>query len=322
MPLAWMLGAMCVTTCVALGGVEMSVPGPARSVMIAILGVMLGSVFTPDIVARAAQWATGIALQFLFVATATLATLIYFQRVARFDPVTAYFAATPGGLNVMVLTGEALGGDPRTISLVHAVRILIVVAVVPFYYRVVVGLDVPSVPAGMADVASLGLNDAAILVICGLAGFVVAQRLKLPAAALVGPMVLSILAHLTGLTASQPPVEVVALAQVVVGTGVGCRFVGVSLRRVSGTMWLAVGSSVLMLVLAALFALVAGSLGSMPPTALFLSFAPGGLAEMSLIALALGIDTAFVSTMHVFRIVYIVLLAPLAFRLLRREPPD
>jgi hypothetical protein len=45
-----------------------------------------------------------------------------------------------------------------------------------------------------------------------------------------------------------------------------------------------------------------------------LAFAPGGLAEMSLIALALGIETAFVATHHVARIAMIVIAAPLVFR--------
>jgi hypothetical protein len=51
--------------------------------------------------------------------------------------------------------------------------------------------------------------------------------------------------------------------------------------------------------------------------ATILSFAPGGLAEMSLIALALNVDAAFVSTHHVVRIALIVTLSPLVFRIVR-----
>jgi len=51
-----------------------------------------------------------------------------------------------------------------------------------------------------------------------------------------------------------------------------------------------------------------------------LAYAPGGLAEMSLIALALHADVAFVSSHHVVRILLIVTLAPLTFRLLRPAP--
>ncbi len=52
---------------------------------------------------------------------------------------------------------------------------------------------------------------------------------------------------------------------------------------------------------------------------LSLAFAPGGLAEMSLIAIAINADAAFVATHHVVRIFLIVVLAPLAFRLTRRR---
>ena len=46
---------------------------------------------------------------------------------------------------------------------------------------------------------------------------------------------------------------------------------------------------------------------------LFLAFAPGGLAEMSLIALTMGSAAAFVSTHHIARIILIVIAAPLLF---------
>ena len=56
----------------------------------------------------------------------------------------------------------------------------------------------------------------------------------------------------------------------------------------------------------------------LPFAALLLAFVPGGIAEMGLVALALGQDVAFVSTHHVARVVLVIMLAPLAFRLLRR----
>ena len=49
-----------------------------------------------------------------------------------------------------------------------------------------------------------------------------------------------------------------------------------------------------------------------------LAYAPGGLAEMSLIALSLGIETAFVATHHIIRIGLIVVVAPLVFTRIRR----
>ena len=58
--------------------------------------------------------------------------------------------------------------------------------------------------------------------------------------------------------------------------------------------------------------------GLYAPLPLFLALAPGGLAEMSLVALAVGFDTALVATMQILRIAVVVVLAPTAFRLARR----
>jgi uncharacterized membrane protein AbrB (regulator of aidB expression) len=55
-----------------------------------------------------------------------------------------------------------------------------------------------------------------------------------------------------------------------------------------------------------------------PFAAALLAFSPGGLAEMSLIALSMNVDAAYVSSHHIVRIFMIVLAAPLLFRLLRR----
>ena len=53
---------------------------------------------------------------------------------------------------------------------------------------------------------------------------------------------------------------------------------------------------------------------------LVLALAPGGIAEMGLLALALGIDTAFVAAMHIFRIGVIIFAFPPIFRLLGLVP--
>jgi uncharacterized membrane protein AbrB (regulator of aidB expression) len=72
-----------------------------------------------------------------------------------------------------------------------------------------------------------------------------------------------------------------------------------------------------MVVVTLLLAGVLHAVTGLPTDALVLAYAPGGLAEMSLIALALSMDAAFVATHHIVRIFLIVVLAPLAFRATR-----
>lgn len=51
-----------------------------------------------------------------------------------------------------------------------------------------------------------------------------------------------------------------------------------------------------------------------------LALAPGGLAEMCLVAVALNVGPAFVATMHILRLILVVVLAPLLYRLLAKKP--
>jgi membrane AbrB-like protein len=172
--------------------------------------------------------------------------------------------------------------------------------------------------AGLSRLDAIPPLDAGILAACAAIGFFGGRLLRLPAAPLVGPMIASAAVHLSGVTAASPPNEIVNLAQVVMGTAIGCRFAGFDLRRVLGTMAIAGLVTIYMVAMATAFALVLERLTGLPFTALILAFAPGGLAEMTLVSLALGIDTAFVSTHHVFRLLILVLGAPLALMLFER----
>jgi membrane AbrB-like protein len=171
----------------------------------------------------------------------------------------------------------------------------------------------------MAEIAG---TDVMVLVLCA-AGWPLARLLKLPAAPLLGPLVLSAAVHLGGLTSAKPPNEIVNLAQVVIGTGIGCRFVGIPARQVVGTLITSAVATLVMLGLAVIAALGLEAALGLPFPALWLAFAPGGLAEMTLISLAMGIDTAFVSTHHLVRVLFMVTAAPIVFRLIRsRIAPD
>lgn len=319
LPLAWMLGAMTAVTTGALAGVPLRMPGMFRSVMITVLGIMLGSAFTPEVVARMGQWMLTLSALMVWSVLVGFIALVYFRRVAGYDPVTAYFSATPGGLNEMVIVGGAMGGDDRTISLTHAARVMLVVFTIPLWYRF--GADLPSPASARPYVGLLDipLPDVMILGLCALFGAVGARALRIPAAFLVGPMVLSAVVHLGGLTASKPPDPLVAAAQVVLGATVGCRFAGMRLMYVVRTAAHAAVSAVMMLGATIAFALALAPLTGYPIAALVLAFAPGGLAEMSLIALALSVDTAFVASHHIARIVMVVTMAPFVFKLMRRS---
>jgi membrane AbrB-like protein len=320
MPLAWMLGAMGAVTLAALLGLKPRIPQPLRLGMLGVLGVMLGSSFGPGLVqGLLGWWPSLIGLLVLTVVTPFAASRLFVAQ--GHNPVTSYFAAAPGGINEMVGIGSSLGGDDRTIALVHALRILVVVFSVPLWFRLS-GASYPTT-SGANFVSWLQAVEAPwqalILVGCALLGMPLGRLIRLPAPQLTGPMLLSAAVHLGGVTVLRPPSDLVAIAQVVVGSALGARFVGVDPRALTKTALTALGSSLIMIALAMAAAATVGAATGLPFVLLLLSFVPGGVAEMSLVSMALGMDIAFVATHHMVRITLVIALAPMAFRWWRRR---
>lgn len=309
---------MTVTTIAAVSGVRIAIMPRVRMIFVAILGIMLGSAFTPQILDHLQYWAISFLWLSLYIVVTTFLVRHYYIRFAGYDSVTAYFSAAPGGLSEMIMAGSAFGGDEARISLAHGARILVAVFVLSFGYRWLGGYT-PTGTGAISNAAPLNLIDLVWLTGAGVAGFFGARLIRLPAYALVGPMIVSAGLHVAGMTSSRPPAELVAVAQVVVGSMIGARFTGLPLRLVVRGIILAVGATGILLLVAAGFGFAVDATAKMPFSSALLAFAPGGLAEMSLIALALGIDAAYVSSHHVVRIFMIVVAAPLVFRLLGRK---
>lgn len=318
LPLPWMIGAMVFTTVASAAGLPLAFSFRLRALMVVVLGVMLGSAFTPDLLDQIAAWVISIAIMLAYVLAATVLVQTYLIRVGRYDRTTAFFAAAPGGLTEMILTGGQLGGDERLISLSHGIRILLIAIFVSFGFRLFGGYQ-PSGSGTIGDpLLSIAPLDLAILAAAGIAGYFAAKPFRLAAGVLLGPMIISAALHFAGITASRPPVELVAAAQVVLGTSIGSRFAGTPRRVIGRALLLSLGATAILLAITAAFALFIANLLALPPSQVLLAYSPGGIAEMSLIALALGVDPAFVSTHHVARIFMIVMIAAPAFHLIGR----
>jgi membrane AbrB-like protein len=127
-------------------------------------------------------------------------------------------------------------------------------------------------------------------------------------------MLLSAIAHLVGVVTVPPPTLFIILAQLVIGTVIGARFVGVSPKEITKDLTLAAISAIGMLAVAITFAEAVAWKTGMGLSQAFLAYSPGGLTEMSLLSLAMKQDVTYVSLMHLIRITFVIGIAPIAFR--------
>jgi membrane AbrB-like protein len=316
MPLPWMLGPMICLTIAALAGLPIEGPARMRPFVIPVIGVMLGSSLTPEVAAAVPRWTATMLLLPAFLTVAAALSYALYRRIGGLDHATAYFAAMPGGLNEMIILGHAAGGDDRRIAMAHACRVLIVILCVSLFFGYFLGVSTTGgqswVPLG-----ALGWRDWAIMIGAGVLGTPLGRRLRLPAHQLFGPMVLSGIAHVSGLVHVPPPTLFVIAAQLVIGTTIGCRFAGISPRLIARDMGLALLSSTSMIAVAVVFAALVHWWTRLPMEQAFLAYSPGGLTEMSLLALAMHQDVAYVAVTHVVRIVMVIAGAAALFRRVR-----
>lgn len=315
-PLPFLLGPMTICLFAALAGAKLRDLGWFQVLMRTILGVTVGASITPDVLAELPEMALSVALVPPMLLLVGLIGVPYFTRICKYDPVTAYYAAMPGGLQDMLAFGEEAGGRVRTMSLIHATRVLIIVVLVPVLMTVVWGYDLNRPPG--APASALPLGEMAWMVLAAIGGWLIAARIKLFGASILGPMIAAAALSLGGLIEHRPPAEAILAAQFFIGLAVGAKYVGITARELRVDVIAGIGYCLILAILALIFAEIVALSGLAPQLDAFLAFAPGGQSEMAVIAIIAGADLAFVIVHHLTRMILIILFAPLVRRWMTR----
>ena len=316
-PLPWPLGAIATSALAAIFLNRCAMPVGTRSISKLVVGVLAGSAFTPDIAASMLGWWPSVLTVAVYSLAISVAGYLLFSRVMRYDPVTAYFAATPGGLGEFTLLGSALGGQVHTLVLIHAMRVITIVFGIPIMLQI--SQTPPFLDPGDAAAGGHGMFDWLVLIGCGLGGHLLGRIPGFPGGSIVGAMLLSAALHATGLTSAAPPMWVVALAQILIGSLAGARFGGVSWSDARRDLGIAVVWALVLLGVTLAMTSVAAPLLGMSYTTMLLALAPGGVSEMIIISYALGADVALVAFCQALRIFLVLALAPLFFNILARR---
>jgi uncharacterized protein len=326
LPLPMLLGPLLLVAAASMARVQLfghlpAVPQKLRFALVPVIGVAIGASVPPEILSQVGRWWITVAALCLFVPVAHWLSYQLFRRLGGIDPPTAYFAAMPGGFIEALEMGERAGARMDMLVALQFLRLALCIVMIPLAFALVTGQAVGSgaVPRP-GDGVALTLPDAAWLIAAGAGGWAMAVRMRLPAAVLAGPMLASAAIHAAGLTQATSPEWAIAVTQWIMGTSLGARFAGFDRR----SLWLAIRLAALsvaaMLAIASGIALaLAGPVGE-PATAVILAFAPGGISEMSLVALSLQLSMVYVTLHHLIRILLAVVVARAGLRFLPARP--
>jgi membrane AbrB-like protein len=317
MPLPFLFGPLAACLLAALRGVKLQGMGQVSRGARTVVGVTVGASITPEVAHNLHNMAASMMLIPLYILMIGLIGVPFFHRICKFDPVTSFYAAMPGGLQDMVAFGFDSGGDVRALSLVHATRVLIVVTLAPFVLTHAYGM-VLTRPIGV-PISTLPYSEMAIMLFAAVVGWKGGEKLGLFGASILGPMILTAILSLTQVVHFRPPAEAILTAQVFVGMGIGVHYVGVTMKELRIDVSAGVAYAFILALMAWIFTTAVTKMGFAPPASAFLAFSPGGQAEMTLLAIVGGADLGFVVVHHTVRIILVIVGAPVVARYLRKH---
>nr|WP_172429848.1 AbrB family transcriptional regulator [Mameliella alba] len=323
LPMPWMLGGLFASALVILLWAppilaDYSFPMPFRTGFVALIGVMIGTQVTAELVALAGKLPWTMAGLVVFVVLAHFGNMAIFRYLGGYDRATAFYSGTPGGLMESIVMGEGAGADIRILTAQQFLRIIVVITLLPLGLSLWMGAPVGSAAGLQSAMGQSRVTPLALLTIALAAGLglYLARLIRLPAAQLSGPMILAALATVTGVLDLHLPIWLIASAQLVIGVSLGMRFKGVNMALLRRCAWLALVSVAYMLVLGGVLSALLWQITGIEWLHLLISFSPGGVAEMSIVALSLAANPALVSLHHVARILMTVVELSVAARLL------
>jgi hypothetical protein len=319
-PLPWMLGPLTFTLIHhALRGRGTRWPVGLRNAGMIVIGYSMGRTVTAETMQLILINLPGMAAVTLLIVSFSLAMGYLTHRKTGISLASGILGSVPGGLAQMVLMAEEIEeADVAAVTLMQMARIIAVLFIVPFVATYGIAHLPVGPPASSPVAAAAGYNLFAALPALLMAplGALLAIRLNAPIPFLLGPIFATMTAVLLGFPAPQVPGPLINTAQLFFGVYLGVTISLESLRGAGRVLPWAVGGAVALVAFTYLLAFGLTRVTSASLLTAFLSTAPGGITEMGIVALTLGADVAFILAYQLFRLFFILLVAPL---LLRRQ---
>ncbi|WP_445152069.1 AbrB family transcriptional regulator [Baekduia sp. Peel2402] len=317
LPSPFLFGALLVGLAVALARPgSLDIPDPLFTAAQALVGVALGAYLKSSSLSALGNDWLPVALVSAATLAVSLAAGLAMARLTELDRATAAMGMVAGGASGIVTMARDLGGDDRLVAFMQYLRVLVVVLLTPILVAVAFPGDSGGGTASVTGLPLIGdARDWLVTIGLALVGAAAGRLVRLPAGALLGPMILA-----GAVTLSAPdgwfvvPTAIQDACFAVIGLQVGLRFTVQTVRQ-TGRLLVPVLLSVLVLLLACFgLAILLDATTSVSLLDAYLATTPGGLYAVLAAAVGAGANTTFIVAVQGLRVVVMVLLAPIAVR--------
>ena len=316
-PLAWMLGPMLAISIAALSGIKVKMPKLALSAILIILGLHIGNYIDQNLLSQMKDWIWTSIVMFFYILVSIIIVSKYLQKFSGYKEKTSIFSAAPGALGPLLILAEYEKSDLSQVATAHLIRLIIIITLFPFF---VVNFS----PTEAMEITKFNYMDQnhlnlLILLIGSIILIYIFDKIKVPAPLLAGALVASGILQITEIASYKLPDQSINFCLLILGASVGCRFADKSLNEVIKNTAHSFVATTLLVILGIIAAVIAGYFVESNFLTLLLSYCPGGIYEVAVIAIAFNLDPNFVAFHHIIRLLMILFTVPVILRLIDKK---
>ena len=313
-PLAWFLGPMLITSLASLMGLKIVMPKLVLSSILILLGLYIGNYIDKNLFSQIHQWAWTSLIMMIYIIISVLVVSKYLQLFSKYEKKTSIFSAAPGALGPLMILAEDEKTDLSQVATSHLIRLIIIITVFPFIVNSF--YDVEPVKIVKELIVDQKITDLLLLIIFSLIFIFFFDKVKVPAALLSGTLVASGVLQIFDIASYKLPDASINFCLLILGASVGCRFANKTFKEVANNSFHGLVATILLVLLGFMAAYIATFFVDTNFFSLILSFCPGGIYEVAVIAIAFDLEPDFVAFHHIIRLLFILFIVPVILRLL------
>lgn len=318
LPAPLLVGGIVTVSVASFFKLDARLPPKLLDVAFIIIGLLIGTNVSSDTLSLIGQWPWSVAGVFFGLFFMICVTMFVLIRFFKLDPMTAYLSSVPGHLSMVMSMAADGHGQIARITTIQSVRLLFLTLAVPIM-ALVFGL-VPE--TGGIPEASMNILPLLILVGIAVTSGLLLKRIGLPAAMVLGPMVVAMIGKLAGFYAGILPPEIAAIGLVLLGVQIGGRMSGISAKDLKRDLLAGSVMTIFMIGTTALVAFALTFAMDMPLAQIWLGLAPGGLDAIGPLGLALGLDAAFIAAHQMLRLLILGAAIPFGSYIINKFAAD
>ena len=316
-PLAWMLGPMLAVSIAALKGIKVKMPKLALSSILIILGLHIGNYIDQNLINQMKDWIWTSAIMFIYILLSIFIVSKYLQKFSGYKNKTSIFSAAPGALGPLLILAEYEKSDLSQVATAHLIRLIIIITVFPFF--VVNFSPMESIEIEKFNYMDQNHLNLLILLSTSIILIFIFDKIGVPAALLSGTLVASGILQILQIASYKLPEQSIDFCLLILGASVGCRFADKSLNEVARNTFHSFIATTLLIILGIIAAICSSYFVDTNFLTLLLSFCPGGIYEVAVIAIAFNLDPNFVAFHHIIRLLMILFTVPIILKLIDKK---